>query len=238
MPRSASSRQQAVRARPPFQRHDWYTLLRLRQGIEKSIRKHFRKLPDGPLIDMGAGEMPYKMLFAGLGRPYIDCDISETALVPLVNGQPVPLETGSAAAVLSFQVLEHVWDLDWYLGECRRLLKPQGRLLLSTHGVWLYHPHPTDFRRWTRDGLRRELETRGFEIIGVLPLIGPLAWTLQFRALGYHQALNRLPFAGQFLSALACSVFNARMVFEDAITPQNIRSDNAAVYLFIARPRD
>ena len=41
---------------------------------------------------------------------------------------------GEYDLVASFQVLEHVWDLDAYLGEARRALRPEGWLLLSTHG--------------------------------------------------------------------------------------------------------
>ena len=153
----------------------------------------------------------------------------------MVPGQPTPLEDGSADGVTSFQVLEHVWELDWYLGEAFRLLKPGGWLLLSTHGTWLYHPHPTDYRRWTRDGLVRELETRGFEVQKVLSVMGPLAWTTQFRLLGIREALARVPVLGPLALAPIAIVMNLRMAFEDWITPQAIRDTNASVYVTLAR---
>ena len=68
---------------------------------------------------------------------------------------------GAALAVLSAQVLEHVADLDAYCAEIRRLLREDGTLLLSTHGNWLYHPHPEDHRRWTRTGLALDLAFLG-----------------------------------------------------------------------------
>ena len=150
-------------------------------------------------------------------------------------GQPVPLASESAELILSFQVLEHVWDLDWYLGEAHRLLSRDGALLLSTHGTWLYHPHPTDYRRWTRDGLVAELEARNFSVESVVPLVGPLAWTTQFRSLGYHSILSRLPVLGGVASAVLCSLMNLRMIIEDAITPGHLKECNAAVYLVTAR---
>ncbi|MFW1494634.1 methyltransferase domain-containing protein, partial [Vibrio parahaemolyticus] len=79
--------------------------------------------------------------------------------------------------VVSFQVLEHVRDVGCYLNEARRVLNTGGRLLLSTHGTWLYHPHPEDHRRWTRLGLIDELATYGFEVTDCVPVVGPLAWT-------------------------------------------------------------
>lgn len=136
---------------------------------------------------------------------------------------------------MSFQVLEHVWDLDWYLGEALRLLTPGGWLLLSTHGAWLYHPHPTDYRRWTRDGLVRELESRGFVVQKVSAVVGPLAWTTQFRLLGIREALLRIPLLGRALLVPVAGFMNARMAFEDWITPSAIRETNASVYVILSR---
>jgi SAM-dependent methyltransferase len=101
--------------------------------------------------------------------------------VTIIPGKPLDLADASVDGVTSFQVLEHVWDIDWYLRESYRILKPGGWLLLSTHGTWLFHPHPTDFRRWTRPGLEDEIKARGFTHVGTLPIAGPLAWTLMIR---------------------------------------------------------
>src|SRR5581483_7858547 len=109
------------------------------------------------IVDMGCGNSPYELLFRGEGTVYVKCDLEGAVDYILRPGEQVSLADGSADGVVSFQVLEHVADLDWYLGECRRVLRPGGWLLLSTHGVWLYHPHPTDYRRWTHDGLALEL---------------------------------------------------------------------------------
>jgi len=108
--------------------------------------------------------------------------------------------------------------------------------VLSTHGVWLYHPHPTDFRRWTRDGLVREVESRGFKVESITGVVGPLAWTTQFRSLGYHHLLMRVPLVGRWLSAAVCIFMNLRMSMEDAITPSVQIDTNAAIYVLIARP--
>jgi SAM-dependent methyltransferase len=129
-----------------------------------------------------------------------------------------------------------VWDVDTYLAEARRLLKPGGRLLLSTHGTWLYHPHPTDFHRWTREGLERQLVSSGFVVEHTDSLVGPLAWTTQFRLLGLRHALAAVPLVGRALVPALATAMNVRMTIEDAITPRAILRDNAAVYLVVARP--
>src|SRR5688572_17923396 len=92
----------------------------------------------------------------------------------------LPLADESVDCVVSFQVLEHVRDVPAYLTSIRRVLKRDGRVFLSTHGTWPYHPHPTDFWRWTRDGLRVELQDAGFEILAMQALCGPAAWIPMF----------------------------------------------------------
>lgn len=149
----------------------------------------------------------------------------------LEPGKRVDLPDDSADGVVSFQVLEHVWDLDWYLGECQRILRPGGWLLLSTHGTWLYHAHPTDFRRWTRDGLVEELQCRQFIVDRVDSLVGPLAWTTQIRLLGMRHVLGSFSVLGRILLPPVILTMNLRMVLEDRLTPDSIRNDNACVYV-------
>jgi SAM-dependent methyltransferase len=190
------------------------------------------------VVDLGCGDRPYEPVFTARGAArYIGCDLGDPADVVITPGQPIDLPPASADLVVSFQVLEHVWDLDWYLGEALRLVKPTGRLLLSTHGNWLYHPHPGDFRRWTRPGLAQELAARGWEVEFCRGLVGPLAWTTQFRLLGMREALRRVPLLGAVAVPPVACLMNLRMVLEDAITPAAITDVNACMYLTISRPR-
>lgn len=221
---------------PPLWRHDAYTLRRLAVAIRCAIALASKSITGGTVVDLGAGEAPYRGLFPPPTWSYLCCDLPADSEIVIEPGKPVALHDGSAALVVSFQVLEHVWDLDWYLGEARRLLHSDGRLILSTHGAWLFHPHPEDFRRWTRQGLIREVTERGFTVEAVFPAVGPLAWTTQFRTLGIVQLLQRVPLIGRVLAALTSSLMTLRMMLEDAITPTQWVADNAAVYVLVARP--
>lgn len=221
------------RLSPPFWQHDGYTLRQLASRLTGIVAR-LAPTPQATVVDMGAGAAPYRSLFEQHGARYIACDLEPPADLVILPGSPVSLADGVARFVVSFQVLEHVWDLDWYLGEARRLLAADGVLVLSTHGTWLYHPHPTDFRRWTRDGLVRELSERGFQVDSIVGAVGPLAWTTQFRALGYHHLLCAVPVVGKLLSAVASSFFHLRMLVEDRITPQAWKDTNAAVYVLTA----
>jgi SAM-dependent methyltransferase len=229
------------RLSPQFWRRDAYVLAKLARCVAEIAGRCHGNPSIGALVkgdkvvDFGAGAAPYRSLFERPGIDYVVCDLDGDAEVVIRPGTPVPLHDHSAKVVVSFQVLEHVWDLDWYLSEARRLMTPDGALVLSTHGTWLYHPHPTDFRRWTRDGLVLELTTRGFIVQEITGLVGPLAWTTQFRALGFHRLVCAIPFLGVPLAALVGAVMNLRMLIEDAVTPVEWTDTNAAVYVLVAR---
>jgi SAM-dependent methyltransferase len=188
------------------------------------------------VVDLGCGDRPYQGLIRDYGCEYLPCDIDGPPdVIRIEPGRPLPFANGSCQGVVSFQVLEHVWDLDAYLGEAHRLLCPDGWLLLSTHGSWPYHPHPTDFRRWTRAGLIRELETRGFAILNVLPIVGLLALTSQYRLLAVRNVLQRIPLLSSIMLPVVATVMNARMGLEELVTPKAVREDNACAYVVLAR---
>jgi SAM-dependent methyltransferase len=117
------------------------------------------------ILDYGCGGSPYRSLFVG------DCTYHRA---DLAGGEDLDFEYGadglvSAEAagydfVLSTQVLEHVENPSSYLKECYRLLKPGGRLLLTTHGIYEDHACPNDYWRWTTFGLRRMVEEAGFKV--------------------------------------------------------------------------
>jgi len=219
----------------PWRDADYHVMKQLRRAIEHALDTGPTLHAGHRVLDLGCGDQPYATLITGRGAQYVGCDIDGDVDVRINPGQPLPLPDASADGIVSFQVLEHVWDLDWYLGECRRLLKPGGWLLLSTHGTWLYHPHPTDFRRWTRTGLERELRARGFETLTTGAVVGPLGWTTVFRLLGMREVLRRVPVAGPLLLVPLTLLMNLRIALEELMTPAHLREANASVYVTVSR---
>jgi SAM-dependent methyltransferase len=208
---------------------DWLVLRGLAAGIEDQLR---RSLAAGrTLLDFGCGAMPYRSLAERQGAHYVGADFDGAGEVTIAEDGALPLDSGSMDVVLSVQVLEHVRDLDLYLGEARRVLRPEGVLILSTHGTWLYHAHPEDHRRWTRTGLVVDIEARGFKVEEIEAIAGPLATTTLIRLAGFAFFLRRIPLAGRPLAAMLAVVMNARAWIEDKITPEHLRRDNGCVYL-------
>jgi len=178
------------------------------------------------VLDVGCGTMPYRSIFTALGARYVGADIDGTPDLLVEADGTLPLDDESVDLVVSFQVLEHVRDVPAYLASARRVLRKDGRMFLSTHGVWPYHPHPTDYWRWTRDGLRLALEDAGFRIHRITPLCGPAAWLPMFPLLVFKKLLG--PLWGLFAPVNLCCNLLAGLA--DRLTPTQLRETNAAIF--------
>lgn len=223
----------ARRVAPRIWDTDWMVLRPLARRLREQACEHVR--PGTLMVDLGCGNMPYAEMMRQMNIDYRGADIGKSGTLLIDKLGRVPLPNGSAGAVLSVQVLEHVRDLDAYCAEIKRLLRDDGVLLLSTHGTWLYHPHPEDHRRWTRTGLIADLADRGLVVENVQAIVGPLATTTLIRLTGFASVLRRVPLVGPVLAALLAAVMNLRAMLEDSLTPANIREDNACVFLVRAR---
>ncbi len=72
--------------------------------------------------------------------------------------------------VVNFQVIEHLWDQGQFVGECARVLRPGGLLLMSTPNRITFSPgrdtplNPFHTRELNAAELTELLEQGGFEI--------------------------------------------------------------------------
>ena len=134
------------------------------------------------VLDYGCGEMPFKSVLTDRGCEVMGADFSGNPHAVFEigpRGELDPELTAKFDVVLSTQVLEHVTDPSYYLKEAHRVLRPQGLLLLSTHGHYLYHADPTDYWRWTHEGLKLQVERAGFDIIRFYGVFSPSQTALQ-----------------------------------------------------------
>jgi SAM-dependent methyltransferase len=152
----------------------YYILTLIRDALSSVLDTCLRARPGKTVVDFGCGTAPYRPLVEGYGGSYVGVDLPHNlyATIHMAAGITTPLPAGYADVVLSTQVLEHVDDPAAYLRECHRVLQPDGVLVLSTHGYWIYHPDPHDLWRWTGEGLRRIVAEAGFEPESMRGLMG------------------------------------------------------------------
>jgi len=82
----------------------------------------------------------------------------------------IPRDDNYFDTILCIAVLEHVENPEEIVQEFMRVVKPGGHVIASVPFLQPEHKVPTDFQRYTQDGLQRLFVHNGFEIISVKPL--------------------------------------------------------------------
>lgn len=143
--------------------------------IEQSAR-----LPENSLLlDAGAGKCPYKYIFE-------DFDYQSTDMPGGFYDQPhdfecelhdIPKNDNTYNAVILTQVLEHVPDPGATLTEICRVLKSNGKLLLSVPLNGPLHGEPWHYFQFTHYGLDQLAKKAGFKIVE-MEKVGGAFWLI------------------------------------------------------------
>jgi SAM-dependent methyltransferase len=163
----------ANRRNPPISSPTWV----VRRALAAWLQEQAAELETGEqvrVLDVGCGVKPYYPFFAKVASEYIGVDVVENPAAELLGPvEALPVDDASFDVVLCTQVLEHCDDPAQAVRELRRVTRPRGRVLVSTHGVQVYHPSPVDYWRWTHEGLRRLFEQNaGWTAVSVEPAAG------------------------------------------------------------------
>ena len=79
----------------------------------------------------------------------------------------IPVSDGYFDAVISIAVMEHVQDPCGVMAEMVRVLAPGGVLVMSIPFMQPEHKYPTDFQRYTKDGIVELCTSHGLRIIEI-----------------------------------------------------------------------
>ncbi|WPU93555.1 methyltransferase domain-containing protein [Mucilaginibacter sabulilitoris] len=182
------------------------------------------------LIDFGCGDMPYRSVIEPMVGKYIgvDLDLNPLAEHHIDFDSKTTLPDNYCDIILSNQVLEHVDSPHSYLSEALRILKPGGKIILTTHGYWYYHPTPYDYWRWTSAGLKKTIEAEGFKVNSFHGIMGLAASGIQ---LFQDAILLKLP---KFLVPPFAFIMQSFIRLFDKIHSQQQRDRDASLYVVIA----
>lgn len=222
---------------PRLTRTHWNWYLRKRLGEEIATALVATGVgPGHRVVELGCGARPYETLVRATGADYEGADLKGNPHldVLIADDGRVQVEDGRYDVVIAAQVLEHVPDPGAYLAETLRLLKPNGWLILSTHGIWIYHPCPLDLWRWTGAGLQRVITMAGYRIerfVGIVGLV-PAGLHLIQDHLYKRLALRRRVLIGKPFVWLMQSL----IAWSDRLHGERGRATDAMIFLALARP--
>lgn len=105
----------------------------------------------GLVLEAGVGEGYGARLLAAASNSVVGLDYDAATAahahrrypeITVVRGNVVglPFRTASFDAVVSMQVVEHLWDQPGYIAECARVLRPGGTLVISTPNRLTFSP--------------------------------------------------------------------------------------------------
>src|SRR4051794_11321990 len=139
--------------------------------------------PADHALDLGIGDarvatliQTTRLVGADVSRVALDrarTRLPDAELVLLEPDEQLPFADNAFDLVTCIETLEHIRDVQLALSEMRRVLRPGGRLALTTPaaGRWrilfrgLEHPFPPHTRASPRRSLRTTLEAMGFHIL-------------------------------------------------------------------------
>lgn len=127
------------------------------RGMVEATVQTFR-MP-GPVVEIGSYHVPgqaelinLRELFAG--QSYVGVDMRAGPGVDRVeNVERMTMNSRSAGTVLALSTLEHVRRFWLGVSELKRIIRPDGVLLLSTPFHFRIHNHPSDYWRFTPEAL-------------------------------------------------------------------------------------
>lgn len=120
-----------------------------------------------------------KGLNIGSGHSKIHNQVSNLDIIdgPFVDyvsdAHRLPFPDDSFDVVLAQESLEHFEDPFKAVCEIYRVLRPDGRFYVQLPFIIGYHPGPTDFWRFSKEGIRKLVEQAGFNCERVGMSVGP-----------------------------------------------------------------
>ena len=176
-------------------------------GIARIGPVHFQGLADelqpvahyfkGKVLNAGCGNRDIDDLLKAFGgEEIVNYDIESTIPGAIMGSlTDTPFDDNEFDAIICNAVLEHVPEIDKVMSELARVIKPGGHAVVGVPYLQPYHPCPTDFRRYTKDGLVELGELHGLSTVDLLPVhsiwqtVGWIIWEWALEKGGFRKPL-------------------------------------------------
>jgi SAM-dependent methyltransferase len=149
--------------------------------IFRDIKKNVPSFK-GNVLDVGCGQSPYKYLLDTSQTDYKGVDILEAdkfdynnSEITHFNGENIPFEDEMFEGVICTEVLEHVQNYQKLINEMYRVMKKDGKGIITVPWSARYHYIPYDFFRYTPSSLKTmfsqfsnvKIQNRGTDIANI-----------------------------------------------------------------------
>lgn len=137
------------------------------RNVKRALTKCFKNLSqDDNILNVGSGE-------TRLHPNIVNLDIYPGESVDVVGTvDDLPFDDKYFKLVISQETIEHVPDPFNAVKEMYRVLDDGGVMYLQVPFIIGYHPGPTDFWRFTKEGIVKVAEDAGFKIEEVKITVG------------------------------------------------------------------
>lgn len=147
------------------------------------LDRHFGPRPGESLLDLGAGTKPYAPLYEPHFETCTSVDVERSphdigGVDMFASADDLPFAAESFDCVLCTEVLEHCPRPWAVMEEITRVLRPGGRVFLTTPFLVALHEMPHDYYRYTPSALQDLAERAGLSVEGILARGDYLAVTL------------------------------------------------------------
>ncbi|MBO0840844.1 MAG: class I SAM-dependent methyltransferase [Sciscionella sp.] len=139
------------------------------------------------VVEAGCGEGYGADLLAQQAKSVLALDYDDDAITHVRRAYPrvravradlaaLPIRPASVDVVANMQVIEHLHDQPGFIGECRRILRPGGTLLISTPNRITFSPgrdrplNPFHTRELSANELLELLRHNGFRVLSMAGL--------------------------------------------------------------------
>jgi SAM-dependent methyltransferase len=173
-----------------------------------AIVKHAK----GLLLDLGCGDVP----LYGIYQDYVTDNICVDWNNTLHNNQyldltadlnaKLPFEDEKFDTILMTEVLEHISNPNQLMSEISRLLKPEGKTIITVPFFYWLHETPHDYFRYTEFALKMFCENNSLKIITLEAYGGAPEILLDIIA----KNISGLPKLGSIMSTFGQLFLNSR----------------------------
>jgi len=174
--------------------------------VTTELQELLLSCPGAQVLDIGCGAQPFKAFISELGGGYSGSDVQQNTqntvdwVFALDTQEPIAESRRERyAIILCTEVLEHISDWPQAFRNLNQLLKPNGKLILTTPFVYPLHEEPSDYLRATPyyfrvlaqlNSLQIDKQERGGSHGDVLSLALGLA-TFEARNAGFMAVFQR-----------------------------------------------